>query len=530
MMFKKKNQLIALIPVISLAVAGIYAIVQEAQRSFEAEASFLETKAVYAAELISARVHDIGSSMLSRIAEEPFENRVNSLKELVDTDPFVRSAFLWQRNQYSARGKIVWSSTESSREAFFSNEGKRMAEFTSKNLQDNVEGEEGHLIKKNVFPSRECYWVSQTANTGRRIACWRCISTNLVCLVEFETMAVLARIPGWLVEFGVNTPSLSGNQGLVAEVRDVTQGVLCPSSIKLRGAYFGESSLKGIMMPEWSINVGWSKGDEVVDSRVIRVLIGAGSLLVLCVAWISVIFLRLAKAASEAQKESMEKTTFVDNVSHELKTPLTSIMLYTEMLQSGQMKSKEAMDKSLDVISSECSRLLRMVENLLDFTRLEKKRRKFKVEKIEVVRFVADTIDLVRDRFQDNGITFDARGEVFALGEYDAVRQILLNVLDNAAKYASAYGTVDVAVFKDDDKVILSIKDRGPGISRESLKNVFKRFWREDDSTTSEISGNGLGLSIALHLAKGMGGDLRVLSEEGRGCIFTLELKGVCDG
>jgi signal transduction histidine kinase len=194
------------------------------------------------------------------------------------------------------------------------------------------------------------------------------------------------------------------------------------------------------------------------------------------------------------------------------------------------MKSKEAMDKSLDVISSECSRLLRMVENLLDFTRLEKKRRKFKVEKIEVVRFVADTIDLVRDRFQDNGITFDARGEVFALGEYDAVRQILLNVLDNAAKYASAYGTVDVAVFKDDDKVILSIKDRGPGISRESLKNVFKRFWREDDSTTSEISGNGLGLSIALHLAKGMGGDLRVLSEEGRGCIFTLELKGVCDG
>jgi signal transduction histidine kinase len=87
-----------------------------------------------------------------------------------------------------------------------------------------------------------------------------------------------------------------------------------------------------------------------------------------------------------------------------------------------------------------------------------------------------------------------------------------------------------VDVLKIGERVEISVEDHGPGISRNSLKHVFKRFWREDDSLTSEISGNGLGLSIAHHLANGMGGNLRVVSEEGHGCIFTLELKGVCDG
>lgn len=514
MKFLKKTLLASIIPAILLAVAGVYAIVQEAERSRDAEESFLETKAEHAAELISARVKDIASSVLSQVAEEEFGKKLDVLKKIVESDPFVRSAYLWYRRDDGGRGRMLWSSTESPREAFLSNEFKRRSEFTA-----NDAG--------TISPSRECYWVSEPSNAGRRIACWRCISTNLVCLVEIETMAVLARMPSWLEEFGVNSPNACGRQGLVAEVRDVTKGVLCPSSLKLRGAYFGEASLKGIMMPEWSVKIGWSRGDEVVSGRVSQVVIGAGSLLLLCAGWFVVSFILLAKAAFHAQRESMEKTTFVDNVSHELKTPLTSIMLYTEMLQGGKIKTDVDKAKSFDVISSECGRLLRMVENLLDFSRLEKKRRKFKIEKIETVRFVAETLDMVKERFEDNGITFDAAGEIYAWGESDAVRQILLNILDNAAKYAAVYGIVEVGVSRAGEKVEISVKDHGPGISRNSLKHVFKRFWRENDSVTSEISGNGLGLSIAHHLANGMGGDLRVASEEGHGAIFTLELKGV---
>jgi signal transduction histidine kinase len=517
MKFLKKTLLASIIPAILLAVAGIYAIVQEAERSRDAEESFLETKADHAAELISSRVKDIASSVLSQVAEEVFEKKPDTLKSLVESNPFIRTGYLWYRRDDGGRGRMLWSSTESPREAFLSNEFKRRSEFTAGNTE-------------NISPSRECYWVSEPSNTGRRIACWRCVSTNLVCLVEIETMAVLARMSGWLEEFGVNAPKAPGRQGLVAEVRDVTKGVLCPSSLKLKGSYFGEASLRGIMLPEWSVKIGWSRGDEVVSGRVSRVVIGAGSLLLLCAGWFAISFMLLAKAAYHAQKESMEKTTFVDNVSHELKTPLTSIMLYTEMLQGGSLKTDIEKVRAFDVISSECSRLLRMVENLLDFSRLEKKRRKFRIEKIEVVGFISETVDMVKERFEDNGISFDVGSEIYAWGEPDAVRQILLNILDNAAKYASVYGSVEVDVLKIGERVEISVKDHGPGISRNSLKHVFKRFWREDDSLTSEISGNGLGLSIAHHLANGMGGNLRVVSEEGHGCIFTLELKGVCDG
>jgi signal transduction histidine kinase len=284
------------------------------------------------------------------------------------------------------------------------------------------------------------------------------------------------------------------------------------------------------MMPEWSVKIGWSKGDEVVSGSVRSVVVGSGALLLLCAGWFAVSLFLLAKAASLARKESMAKTTFVDNVSHELKTPLTSIMLYTDMLQAGKIKGVADAGKALDIISSECSRLLRMVEGLLDFSRLEKKRRRFKMEKIELAGFVSDTVNMVEERFMENGITFSSDSEVFAFAECDALRQILLNVLDNAAKYASAYGTVEVCVSKAGSKAEISIKDRGPGIKKSSLKHVFERFWREDDSVTAEISGNGIGLSIARHLANGMGGNLRVFSEENQGCVFTLELEGVCYG
>jgi signal transduction histidine kinase len=525
MKFLKRNLVASIIPALLLAAAGIYAIVQEAERSREAEESFLETKAESAAESISAKVRAIGESLVAEIAETPSSAREKILGELAETHPLVRSAYLWRPKNDSEKSGILWASERFPRDMFFGNERKRREEFFPEERKNGMADS-----SKPLLPSRKYNWASQLDRHGRRIACWRCIETNLVCLVELETMAVLSRIPVWLAESGMDAPEASGGNGLAAEVCDVTQGVLCPSSVKIGESCFGEASFKGMLMPEWSVRIGWAKGEEVVTGRVFRVVVGAGALLVLCAGWFVVGFVSVMKSALHAHRESMEKTTFVDNVSHELKTPLTSIMLYTDMLREGKIKDSSSTGKALEAISSECSRLLRMVESLLDFTRLEKKRRKFKEEKIEIVRFVKDTVDMVRDRFRDNGLEFFAPGEAFAVAESDAVRQILLNVLDNAAKYAAPYGTVDVAVRADEGKVEISVRDRGPGIGRASMKRVFERFWREDDSLTSEIPGNGLGLSIALYLAKGMGGDLRAYPGEDCGCVFVLELKGAGHG
>ena len=231
----------------------------------------------------------------------------------------------------------------------------------------------------------------------------------------------------------------------------------------------------------------------------------------------------LVRAAAKARTDDLTKTTFLSNASHELKTPLAGIGVWADLLRGGRLPAaKQA--HAYDVIASENARMLRLVENLLDFSRLEQGRRRYHPRALDLAVLAADVVDLVRGDFAEHGITLKADEDVTAWADADATKQILVNLLGNAAKYAAAGGPVEVVVSQEESRVRVAVLDRGPGMSDEARAHAFERFWRADTDLTAATGGLGLGLSISDALAKDMDGRLSVAAREGGGCVFVLEL------
>ena len=233
---------------------------------------------------------------------------------------------------------------------------------------------------------------------------------------------------------------------------------------------------------------------------------------------------QLWRAAERARRDDELKTRFVSDVSHELKTPLAAMGLWADMLAGGRIADEVRRHHALDVIREEKDRMLRMVEMLLDYTRLEQNRRRYALEEIDVGDVAREAVELLRGDFAEGGVTVSAEVGYRARADCDAVKEILVNLLGNAAKYAAEGGPVEVSVALVEDKVRAAVADRGPGLSAEARARVFDRFYRADDRAASAKGGFGLGLPISRRLARDMGGDLTVAPRDGGGLVFVLEL------
>jgi len=230
----------------------------------------------------------------------------------------------------------------------------------------------------------------------------------------------------------------------------------------------------------------------------------------------------LVKAARRSRLEAMRQTDFVSNVSHEFKTPLTTICLCAELAQDEGL-APESRRKALASVVAESERLKRLLLNALDFSRLEKGRRRYRMERLDVAEVVRGICATFSARFAD-GRLHGPKGECPATADADAVRQILANLLDNAVRYAPS-GPVEVSACPAEGGARVTVADRGPGLGKAGTRHAFDRFWRGDNSVTRETGGSGLGLAIARSLARGMGGDLTASDREGGGAVFTLELR-----
>ena len=237
----------------------------------------------------------------------------------------------------------------------------------------------------------------------------------------------------------------------------------------------------------------------------------------------------LVHAARQARQEALTKTNFVSLVSHELNTPLTAIIPYADMLRKGQITAEEERQEAYNVIADESVRLKGLVAELLDFSRLERRTKKYTITDFDAAELVRSVVRLMRGRFPGDPPSVSAEGPLPVHADADAVKAILINLLDNAAKYAPG-APVEVVAEKGGAGVRVEVRDRGPGLSPEGLRNVFTRFWRADDSATASVGGFGLGLTIARSYARDMGGDLMVAAREGGGTVFTLELKEAGNG
>ena len=232
---------------------------------------------------------------------------------------------------------------------------------------------------------------------------------------------------------------------------------------------------------------------------------------------------QLWRAAERARRDDELKTRFVSDVSHELKTPLAAMGLWADMLSGGRLADEGRRRHALDVIREEKDRMLRMVEMLLDYTRLEQNRRRYTIEEVDVGEVAHEAVELLRGDFGEHGVSVTA-ADGRARADRDAVKAIFVNLLGNVAKYAADGGPVEVSVSSADGKVRAVVADRGPGLSDEARGHVCERFYRSDDNASSAKGGFGLGLPISRRLARDMGGDLTVAPRTGGGLEFVLEL------
>jgi signal transduction histidine kinase len=224
---------------------------------------------------------------------------------------------------------------------------------------------------------------------------------------------------------------------------------------------------------------------------------------------------------------SRMKSEFVSNVSHELKTPLALIRMFGETLDSGIVTDEEKRRKFYSIIRKESERLTHLINNVLDFSRMEAGVKEYNLRETDLVEVVRNSLDSYKFQISDNGfnIESDLPDESIKLRiDRDAVSQVLLNLLNNAVKYSDKEKYIGVKVSKNSDFAMISVTDHGAGISKEDLKKVFDKFFRVSTVKAKEVPGSGLGLTLAKHIVEAHGGTIEVESEIGKGSTFRIML------
>ena len=225
------------------------------------------------------------------------------------------------------------------------------------------------------------------------------------------------------------------------------------------------------------------------------------------------------------QRLERVRRDFVANVSHELKTPLTSIKAFVETLLDGAINEAEVNERFLLRIQDNVERLDHLVSDLLSLARIEAESGSVPRAPVEWAAIVARVVDAYRRAAKTKGLELVVESEKpFAvLGDAEAIEQVVGNLVGNAVHYTNA-GAVRVRIFARGDTGVLEVEDTGEGIPREDLDRVFERFYRVDKARSRNAGGTGLGLSIVRNLVLSMGGEVHVRSELGRGSTFTVEL------
>jgi len=278
--------------------------------------------------------------------------------------------------------------------------------------------------------------------------------------------------------------------------------------------------------PEWRLAL-YLEGEDpfaAAAKRQTAVYLWTGLLVVSVIMALAVL---LARYVGRQMKLTRMKNDLIATVSHELKTPLSSMRVLVDTLLEGRYRDERQVREYLELVSKENVRLSRLIDNFLTFSRMERNKRVFEFSDMRPEEIVNEAAGAVRERVEASGCSFDVeveRGLPEITGDRDALVTVLLNLLDNAYKYSRNDKHVALRAYAADGNVCFEVEDHGIGLSRRAAKKVFDRFYQVDRSLSRSAGGCGLGLSIVEFVVAAHGGSVGVESQPGKGSRFTVKL------
>ena len=221
------------------------------------------------------------------------------------------------------------------------------------------------------------------------------------------------------------------------------------------------------------------------------------------------------------------KSDFVSNVSHELRTPLALIRLYAETLELGRITTQDKKQLYYRIIRKESERLTALINNILDFSRIEAGRKEYEFRNTDIAELVRNTLESYRYQIEQQGFAFEENIDPNLPAvpvDREAIARALVNLVNNALKYSRDEKFLGVKLYREDSVVKLEVADHGIGITRRDQSKIFEKFYRAGDPLVHNTKGSGLGLSLVRHITQAHGGEIAVESTPGKGSRFILSL------
>jgi len=244
-------------------------------------------------------------------------------------------------------------------------------------------------------------------------------------------------------------------------------------------------------------------------------------------------FNNMAQKLEDSEKTKIQyeenRKDLIVNISHDLKTPITSITGYVEAILEGAVDSPDKINKYLQTIHSNISYINNLIDDLFLFSKLDMQKIDFNFETVQIKSYLSDVMEEFKFELGENRVTCDYTDAVpegtRVMMDGKRIYQVIRNIIDNAVKYGPEVGlTISTEVLVQKGFVIINIKDNGPGIEDEKVNNIFDRFYRIDKERTKDLASTGLGLAIAKELVEAHGGKIFVASVINEGSCFTVML------
>jgi two-component system phosphate regulon sensor histidine kinase PhoR len=274
----------------------------------------------------------------------------------------------------------------------------------------------------------------------------------------------------------------------------------------------------------WRIQITPRDVDELRQQaeteRLLGVLLVPVSMVIIAVG-LSVLYL----SVRAERRTSQLKSDFIANVSHELKTPLSLIRMFAELLAAGRNKGEAQVREYGSIITRESERLSHLIDNVLDFARIERGKSSYNFAEGHLEEVVERALDVYRHRLEKEKLRLRTEIEPnlpLVRMDQDAMTLVLLNLVDNAVKHAGDGGEVAVRLRRVPGAVALSIADKGAGIAVDEQRRIFERFYRAERTRARNVRGSGIGLSLVKYIAEAHGGRVQVESAPGQGATFTV--------